>query len=45
MGQAILDGHNNFAPINDDIVIEGLKKSGVEIQDARLYVNAVVRKL
>ncbi len=39
MGRAILDGHNTFALINDDVIIEGLTKSGVELQDARLYVN------
>lgn len=39
IGQKLLDGHNTFALINDDVLIEGLTKSGVEIQDARLYVN------
>ncbi len=39
MGRTILDGHNTFALINDDVIIEGLQKSGVELQDARLYVN------
>lgn len=39
MGKAILDGHNTFALINDDVIIKGLQQSGVELQDARLYVN------
>lgn len=39
VGRTILDGHNTFALINDDVMINGLMKSGVEEQDARLYVN------
>ncbi len=39
MGRTILDGHNTFALINDEVIIEGLTKSGVELKDARLYVN------
>lgn len=38
-GKAMLAGHNNFVMINDDIIISGLIKSGVAIEDARLYVN------
>ncbi len=38
-GEIILTGHNNFVMINDDIIISGLLKSGVEEKDARLYVN------
>jgi len=38
-GKAILAGHNNFVLINDDIVIQGLMRSGVEEKDARLYVS------
>lgn len=39
IGSALLSGHNNFVLINDDIVISGLTKSGVDIKDARLYVS------
>lgn len=39
MGRAILDGHNNFALINDELIIDGLMESGVEESDARMYVN------
>ena len=39
IGRALLDGHNCFALINDEIVIEGLVKSGVELEDARMYLN------
>lgn len=38
-GSAILSGHNNFVMINDDVVIKGLLKSGVSLEDARLYVS------
>ena len=38
-GKAILDGHNNFVLINDDIIIKGLLRSGVDVRDARLYVS------
>ena len=39
IGKAILSGHNNFTLINDDIIISGLVKSGVELKDARRYVS------
>lgn len=39
VGNAILKGHNNFVLINDDVVINGLVKNGVELCDARMYVN------
>jgi len=39
IGKALLAGHNNFALMNDDVVIDGLLKSGVERQDAVMYVN------
>lgn len=39
IAKALLDGHNNFALINDDVIIDGLMKSGVELCDARRYVN------
>lgn len=39
VGRTVLDGHNNFALINDELIIDGLMKSGVEESDARLYVN------
>lgn len=35
----MIAGHNNFVMINDNIIISGLIKSGVDIEDARLYVN------
>ncbi|MBE5800747.1 MAG: hypothetical protein E7319_00475 [Clostridiales bacterium] len=38
-GRAILAGHNNFVLINDEIIISGLIKSGVEEKDARCYVS------
>lgn len=38
-GRAILAGHNNFVMINDEIVIQGLMRSGVKEADARLYVS------
>jgi len=38
-GEIMLKGHNNFVMINDEIIIPGLIKSGVEQKDARLYVN------
>ncbi len=39
IGEANLVGHNNFALINDDVMIAGLEKGGVDTEDARLYVN------
>lgn len=39
IGKAVLDGHNNFVLINDDVVIKGLISSGVEECDARMYVS------
>lgn len=39
IARALLDGHNNFALINDDVIIDGLMKSGVALRDARRYVN------
>lgn len=39
IGRVILKGHNNFALINDEIIIKGLVKSGVEQADARCYVS------
>ncbi len=39
IGKALLDGHNNFALTNDDIVIPSLVESSVEVNDARLYTN------
>ncbi len=38
-GEIMLKGHNNFVMINDEIIIPGLIKSGVDEKDARLYVN------
>lgn len=38
-GEIMLKGHNNFVMINDEIIIPGLVKSGVDEKDARLYVN------
>ena len=38
-GEIMLKGHNNFVMINDEIIIPGLMKSGVDEKDARLYVN------
>lgn len=38
-GEIMLKGHNNFVMINDEVIIPGLIKSGVEEKDARLYVN------
>ncbi len=38
-GEIMLKGHNNFVMINDEIIIPGLTKSGVDEKDARLYVN------
>ena len=38
-GKAMLAGHNNFVMINDDIIISGLQKSGVALEDARMYVS------
>ena len=38
-GRAILAGHNNFVMINDDIILSGLMRSGVEACDARRYVS------
>ncbi len=38
-GEIMLKGHNNFVMINDEIIIPGLVKSGVDVKDARLYVN------
>ena len=39
IGKSILSGHNNFVLINDNIIIDGLVKNGVELTDARAYVN------
>lgn len=39
VGRALLNGHNNFVLINDDVVIPGLLRSGVAEEDARLYVS------
>jgi len=39
IGAAVLAGHNNFVLINDDIVISGLVRSGVNLPDARMYVS------
>lgn len=39
IGKAVLAGHNNFVLINDEVIISGLVGSGVELNDARLYVN------
>lgn len=39
IGNAALDGHNNFSLFNDDIIIPSLVQSGVEIENARVYVN------
>lgn len=39
IGRAVIDGHNSFALINDDLILDGLMRSGVELSDARLYVN------
>lgn len=38
-GEIMLKGHNNFVMINDEIIIPGLIKSGVDEKDARLCVN------
>ncbi len=38
-GEIMLKGHNNFVMINDEIIIPGLIKSGVNEKDACLYVN------
>ncbi len=39
IGAALLAGHNNFVLINDDVIIPGLVRNGVEEKDARLYVS------
>jgi len=39
IGRVMLKGHNNFALVNDDVIIPGLVRSGVDIRDARAYVN------
>jgi len=39
IGSSVLSGHNNFALFNDDMIIDGLTKSGVQLRDARLYVS------
>ena len=39
IGRSLLDGHNTYALFNDDMIIEGLMKSGVSQRDARTYVS------
>ena len=39
IGRTMLEGHNNFALFNDDMIIPSLMESGVSESDARLYVN------
>ncbi len=39
IGKGMLAGHNNFVLINDDVILPGLVSSGVELADARGYVN------
>ena len=39
IGKALCTGHNNFVLINDNIIIPGLVKNGVALQDARRFVS------
>lgn len=39
IGDALTSGHNNFVLINDDMIIPGLLKNGVALQDARRFVS------
>ncbi len=39
ISETILDGHNHFALLNDDILIPACVRAGKTIGEARLYVN------
>ena len=39
IGKALTEGHNNFVLINDNIIIPGLVRNGVDLQDARRFVS------
>ena len=39
IGKTVIGGHNTYALINEDIVIDGLVKSGVLLRDARRFTN------
>lgn len=39
MSSAVLAGHNNFAFLNDDILIPACVRAGKTLPEARLYVN------
>ncbi len=39
IASAVIAGHNNFALINDDVLIPACVKAGKTIGEARLYVN------
>jgi pyruvate-formate lyase len=39
IAESTLSGHNNFALLNDDILIPACMRSGKSLREARLYVN------
>lgn len=39
IGKALIEGHNNFVLINDNIIVPGLVRNGVDIKDARKFVS------
>lgn len=39
MGELMAEGHNNFAFLNDDVLIPANVKKGKTVEQARLYVN------
>ena len=39
ISRSVLDGHNVFALLNDDVLIPACMRSGKELREARLYVN------
>ncbi len=39
IAETALSGHNNFALLNDDVLIPACIRSGKTLQEARLYVN------
>ncbi len=39
IAEAALAGHNNFALLNDDVLIPACVRAGKRIEEARLYVN------
>lgn len=39
ISRSILDGHNVFALLNDDVLIPACVRSGKSLREARLYVN------